>query len=160
MAVRLGMKGILYRNTGTYESPTWVAVNNVKDLTLTLEKAEADATVRANNGWRATVGTLKDATVEFQMVYDTEDTQYVAIRNAWLQDTPLEFFIADGGLAGNDNGSLPTTPVGAPLAQGLRATFAVITCTRAEALEDVMMVDVSIKPTYAANAPEWFTDPD
>ena len=36
-------------------------ITNVKDLTVSLEKAEADASTHANNDWRATVGTLKDA---------------------------------------------------------------------------------------------------
>ena len=33
-------------------------IKNVKDLTVNLEKAEADASTRANNGWRATVGKI------------------------------------------------------------------------------------------------------
>jgi hypothetical protein len=157
MAARLGMKGFVYRNTGTYASPVWAAVNNVKDLTLTLEKGEADVTTRNNDGWRATIGTLKDASVEFQMVYDPEDTQFTAIRDAWLANTAIELLILDGGLPANTNGDLPTTPEGQPLAQGLRASFGVLTFSRTEALEDAMMVDVSIKPTYAVNAPAWFT---
>ena len=43
-------------------------ITNVKDLTVSLEKAEADTSMRANNGWRATVGTLKDASIEFTVL--------------------------------------------------------------------------------------------
>ena len=65
MSTRLGMDAKLYRNAGSFGSPIWTEVTNVKDLTLNLEKGEADVTTRANGGWRATVGTLKDASIDF-----------------------------------------------------------------------------------------------
>ena len=144
MATRLGMDAKLYRNTGTYAAPTWVEVSNVKDVTLNLEKGEADVTTRANAGWRATVGTLKDASIEFQMVWDTVDAGFDAIRQAFFNNTPLEFAVMDGDITD-------------PESEGLRATFDVFNFTRNEALEEAIMVDVSIKPTYAENAPEWIT---
>jgi hypothetical protein len=144
MATRLGMDAKLYRNTGTYAAPTWVEVSNVKDVTLNLEKGEADVTTRANNGWRATVGTLKDASIEFQMVWDTLDAGFDANRQAFFDNTPLEFAVMDGDITDPDS-------------EGLRATFDIFNFTRNEALEEAIMVDVSIKPTYAANAPEWIT---
>jgi hypothetical protein len=42
-------------------------------VTLNLEAGEAEVTTRANSGWRATVATLKEASVEFEMVWDTGD---------------------------------------------------------------------------------------
>lgn len=45
-------------------------------MTLSLETGEADVTTRANSGWRATVGTLKEASVEFEMVWDTADAGF------------------------------------------------------------------------------------
>ena len=96
MATRLGMDAKLYRNTGTYALPTWVEVSNVKDVTLNLEKGEADVTTRANQGWRATVGTLKDASIEFQMVWDTVDAGFDAIRQAFFQQ--LEALLKEGEL--------------------------------------------------------------
>jgi len=83
MATRLGMDAKLYRNTGDYATPTWVEVSNVKDVTLNLEKGEADVTTRANAGWRATVGTLKDASIEFQMVWDTVDARRSSTTRRW-----------------------------------------------------------------------------
>ena len=144
MATRLGMDAKLYRNTGTYAAPTWVEVSNVKDVTLNLEKGEADVTTRANQGWRATVGTLKDASIEFQMVWDTVDAGFDAIRQAFFNNTPLEFAVMDGDITDPDS-------------EGLRATFDIFNFTRNEALEEAILVDVSIKPTYADNAPEWIT---
>ncbi len=144
MATRLGMDAKLYRNTGDYALPVWVEVSNVKDVTLNLEKGEADVTTRANQGWRATVGTLKDASIEFQMVWDTVDAGFDAIRQAFFNNTPLEFAVMDGDITDPDS-------------EGLRATFDIFNFTRNEALEEAILVDVSIKPTYADNAPEWIT---
>ncbi len=44
--VKLGLEAVL--------SIDGAEITNVKDLTVSLEKAEADASTRANNGWRAT----------------------------------------------------------------------------------------------------------
>lgn len=142
MGVRLGMEARLYRNSADFDNPDWVEVGNVKDVTLNLEKGEADVTTRANNGWRATVGTLKEASVEFQMVWDTEDQGFTAVQQAFFGNEPIEFAVMSG-------------PMNDPLSEGLRATFDVFSFTRNEALEEAIMVDVSIKPTYATHAPQW-----
>jgi len=146
MAHKLGLQAKLYFNNGTYESPDWQEISNAKDVTLSLESSEADVTTRANGGWRATVGALKDAAVEFQMVWDPADTAFTKIRDAWLNGAGLELLVLDGDkdTAGN---------------QGLRATFAITRLNRNEPLEDAITVDVSAKPTYADHAPEWVTMP-
>jgi predicted secreted protein len=142
MSTRLGMDAKLYRNSGSFGSPIWTEVTNVKDLTLNLEKGEADVTTRANGGWRATVGTLKDASIDFQMVWDTADAAFSAIQQAFFGNTNIEFAIMDGVMTD-------------PTSEGLRATFDIFNFTRNEALEEAIMVDVTIKPTYTANAPQW-----
>ena len=110
--IKLGMNGKLYRNTATYEAPTWVEITNVKDLTLSLETGEADVTTRANNGWRASKATLKDGSVEFEMVWDTEDEGFAAVKSAFFGNTSIELAVMDG--------DMDTEEV-----QGLRATFSV-----------------------------------
>jgi hypothetical protein len=147
MAVKLGLDAKLFRNTGSYASPTWVEVKNVKDLTLTLQAGEADVTTRGNNGWRATVATLKDGTVDFEMVWDAGDADFVAFRDAFLDNEPIELAVMDG----------PITGTGSSGSQGLRASFAVTGFSRNEPLEEAITVPVSIKPTYSENPPEWMT---
>ena len=142
MAVKLGLSAKMYRNTGTYASPVWNEIKNVKDLTLTLETGEADVTTRGNAGWRATVATLRDASVEFEMVWDTSDDDFSAIRNAFLNNTSLEVAVMDGDIT--TSGS-----------QGLRATCMVTSFSRSEALEEAITVSVTIKPTYSVNPPVW-----
>ncbi len=144
MALRLGLEAVLYRNSGSYSSPTLVKVDNVKDLTLTLEKNTADVTTRGNNGWRAKVGVLKDATTEFGMVWNTSDANFQAIRDAFLNNTNIEFFVMSADVDETDS-------------EGLRATFNIEKFTKNEALEEAQGVDVSMSPTYATNAPQWVT---
>jgi len=136
MAIKLGMKGKLYY--GPAGSRATSELRNAKDVTLTLEKGEADVTTRGNEGWRATVGTLKEGSVEFEMLWDTDDLGFNAIQQAYFNDTPLAFAILDG-----ENG------------HGLDADFAVMNFSRTEALEEAMAVSVTIKPTYSTRAPAW-----
>lgn len=144
MSVKLGMQAKLYRNTATHETPLWDEMTNVKDLTLNLEKGQADVTTRGNNGWKASVGTLKDGGIEFEMVWDTEDEGFTAIRDAYLNDTALELAVMDGDI----------TVAGS---QGLRASFVVTNFSRKEPLEEGISVSVTLKVAYSDNAPEWMT---
>ena len=100
MPAKLGLDAKLYRNTGTYAAPTWDLIGNVRDLTLNLETGEADVSTRSNNGWRATVSTLKDASLEFEMVWDTADSDFGAIRDAFLNNTTVEIAVMDGLITG------------------------------------------------------------
>ena len=144
MGVRLGLDAKLFLNSGSYASPTWEELPNVKDLTLNVEAGEADASTRGNGGWRATLATLKDGSIEFEMIWDTADAGFTAIKDAFFNNTPIEFAALDGDVA--TAGS-----------QGLRATMAITNFSRNEPLEEALTVSVTAKPTYAANPPEWMT---
>ena len=144
MAVKLGLDAKLFRNTASYATPTWAEITNVRDVTLNLEAGEADVTTRGNNGWRATVATLKDGSIEFEMVWDSDDDDFTAIRDAFLNKTSVEMAVMDGSMA--TSGS-----------QGLRASFMVTSFSRNEPLEEAITVSVTAKPTYSTNPPEWMT---
>lgn len=146
MTIKLGMEAKLFRNTGDYASPTWVEMQNVKDLTLNLEAGEADATTRGNAGWRATIAALKDGSIEFEMIWDTADADFTAIKDTFFGSTDLEFAVMDGDVAASGS-------------QGLRATMSITNFSRSEALEEAISVSVTAKPTYAVNPPEWMTIP-
>jgi len=144
MGVKLGLDAKLYRNTGTSGSPTWVEMTNVKDLTLSLEAGEADVTTRGNAGWRATLAALKDASIEFEMMWDTADAAFTAIKDAFFGSTSVEFAVMDGDI--ETTGS-----------QGLRAVMSITNFSRSEPLEEAISVSVTAKPTYATTAPSWMT---
>jgi predicted secreted protein len=136
MGIKLGMECKLYHGAAGATATTLLA--NVKDLTLNLEKGEADVTTRANQGWRAVVATLKSGSVEFEMVWDTEDAGFAALKNAYFNNTPIALAILDG-----ENG------------EGLDADFSVTNFTRNEPLEEAVTVNVTVKPTYSTRAPAW-----
>ena len=75
MSEVIGLEAKLYYDaSGMSETPTWTELTNVKDVTLNLEKADADVTTRASGGWRLRRGTLKDARVEWEMQWDVFPT--------------------------------------------------------------------------------------
>lgn len=136
MAIRLGMEAKLYYGPAGATATT--ELSNVKDVTLNLEAGEADVTTRANQGWRATVATLKEGSVEFEMVWDTADSGFAALKDAYFNNTPIAMAILDG-----PNGS------------GLDADFSITNFSRNEPLEEAIMVSVTAKPTYSTRAPAW-----
>ena len=135
MAIVLGLNAKLLR--GTAGSTAATEVKNVKDLTLNLESGEADVTTRATGGWRATAGTLKEASLEFGILYDTEDADFQAFQAAYFSNTPLALFITDG--AGS----------------GLDADWSITAFTVEQPLEEAVSVSITAKPTASTRAPAW-----
>ena len=147
MAIRLGLQAKLYYKIGGVAAAgAWTELGNVKDVTLSLETGEADVTTRANAGWRATVGTIKEGSIEFEMVWDTADAGFTAIKNAFLANQPIGLAAMDGELAVAGS-------------QGLQADCSIISFSRSEALEEALTVSVTAKPTYSTTAPAWITTP-
>jgi hypothetical protein len=139
MAIKLGMEAVLkYKVGGQAGGGAWTAMGNTRDVTLNLEAGEADVTTRANAGWRATVGTLKEASVEFEMVWDTADAGFTAIKNAFFNNAVIGLQVLDGTSG-----------------QGLQADFSITNFSRSEALEEAITVSVTAKVTYSTTAPSW-----
>jgi len=114
----------------------------VRDVTLNLEAGEADVTTRGNAGWRATLATLKDGSIEFEAVWDNEDDGFTALQQAYFGNQTIEIAAMDGDIT-------------APGSEGLRATMSVTNFSRNEPLEEAITANVTVKPAYSANAPEW-----
>ena len=94
MAYKLGLDAKLFH--GAAGSTASSEMKNCKDVTLNLETGEADITTRAAEGWRITAATLKDASLEFEMVWDTADAGFKAIKNAYFNNTAIALFASDG----------------------------------------------------------------
>ena len=145
MSIKLGMEAKLYYcAAGIGGTPTWTELTNVKNVTLGLQKGEADVTTRANNRWKATVGTLKEGSIEFEMVWDTEDAGFAAVKDSYMNGTAIGLAVMDGA-------------VDAAGSQGLWADCSIIDFSREEPLEEALSVKVTAKPTYSTNAPQWKT---
>ena len=135
MAIVLGMNCDLYR--GTAGSTASTLMTNVTDVTVSMEKDEADVTTRGNNGYKATVGTLKSGTIEFTMIWDTDDDNFTAIKNAYFNDTAIALFASDG------NGS------------GLDGDFSITNFSQGQPLAEAVTVSITAKLTYSTRAPEY-----
>ena len=121
-------------------SGNWTEITNVKDVTLNLETGEADITTRANSGWQATAATLKNGTVEFDMVWDPTDAAFTAIQAAWAAAGEIAVAVMDGSIivAGK---------------QGFVANFTVTNFSRSEPLTEAVSVSVTLKPS---SHQEWY----
>lgn len=142
MAVVRGKDFKLYLNTDDpYDSsPTWVELTNCKDVTRNLEKALADASVRGTS-YRQQVGTMKDLSLDFQMVYDPTDNNVVLLQERFDDDVNIEVLDLDGSIQ----------TVGS---KGLRFMAQVSKFTVNEAMEDVGLIDVTLVVGYdSANLP-------
>lgn len=147
---KLGMNAKLYFAAAVFTAADAAAVtgasltvmSNVTDVTLNLETGEANATTRANNGWEATLSTLKNGSVEFEMIWEPADAGFAAVLAAWLASTPIGLVILDGptGTAGN---------------QGPAGNFSVTNFTRTEPLKEAIKAKVTLKP---ASQMQWFVD--
>jgi TP901-1 family phage major tail protein len=141
MSAKTGMQAKLYYKVGGVAAQgDWVELTNIKDNTLNLEKGEADVTTRANGGWKATIGTLKSGSVEFEMVWDPDDAGFDAVSDAYFNDQVIGLAILDDEI---ESGT------------GLMADFAITNFSRKEPLEEAITVSVTAKPTYSETAPVW-----
>ena len=122
----LGMNAKLYH--GAAGGPASTEMTNVRDVTLNLEAGEADVTTRANSGWRATAPTLRECSVEFEMVWDPADAGFTAIKNAYLTNGLIALKVLDQA-----NG------------QGPDGDFSITSFSRSEQLEEAITVSVTAK---------------
>lgn len=144
MALVTGYASKLFRNTGTYGSPTWAEITDVKDLTYTMEDTMHDATTRAHSGYKGYIQTLRNIEITWGMNYDTSDTQYVALRTAFLARTAVEFLVLDGA---------NTSP-----SQGIRATCQIFSFPISQPLDGNLVTDIKAAPyAGAANPPAWYS---
>jgi hypothetical protein len=139
MAAVRGKDFKLYRNTGNTNTPTWTEVTNVRDVTRNLELALADASIRGSS-FKQQVGTMKDLSLDTQMVYDQADAAYTAFEDSFFNATTLDLLVLDGSIATVNN-------------KGLRFEAQVTTFSVNEGLEDVGLTDVTVVPAYSTTNP-------
>jgi predicted secreted protein len=133
--VKLGLDCKLFR--GAAGETATELVENIKDVSLNMETSEADVTTRKANGWKLSLATLKDASVECTVLFDTEDEDYNFFCDAFMNKTPIALFITDGD------------------GTGLDADFSVTNFSMEQPLEEAVSVSVTFKPTMVTRGPEW-----
>jgi hypothetical protein len=147
----LGKDCKLYRNTGTDASPTWVLIDNVRDLKLVVDADDIDTTTRASGGFKEHEVGLFDASVEFDMIWDLLEPSLIALYAAFQARSYIQFAVLDGAVT-------------AGLHQGLRAVCKIFGMPRDEPLSGAVKTTIKLKPCRNAfgaagvNAPPvWFT---
>ncbi len=145
MSGKVGIDCRAYRNTGTYGTPTWNEITIARDVTLGLDKDEAEASIRGVR-WKMRLPTLKDAQITLEILHDPSVDDYNVLRDAYLNDTVLDIALADGVIA--------TTGT-----QYFRSDQYVFGFTRKEPLTDALTVEIPLKLAYSVNAPVFVTVP-
>jgi hypothetical protein len=152
----------------SWGSGSWIQIDPITDVTLNLSTSEADVTTRAANGWRQVVPALKDASVDFSILWKPDDGTFADLLSIFLSQCPASFLILDGDVAESDGSTPPTGDPGTwatPASRcsqigdrtGLWADFAVMSFTRNEGLEDAVMADLTIRPTVGLVTTQWIT---
>ena len=144
----LGMDAKLYYGDDllsalvTPATNSWNELDNCMDVNLSLTAGEAEITTRANSGWKATAATLKEGSIDFEMIWKPADADpgFTAIQEAWIGGTELSLMCLDGDEGTSDN-------------QGLASNFVVTNFTRTEPLAEAIKVAVTIKPSSFT---EWY----
>lgn len=135
----VGHQCVLYYNNGTEVSPSWLEIDTVRDVTLSLSANEVDDTSRTTNGWRSKLAGLREWGADFEMIYDPSNTAWQKVREAYFDGSSLEILALDGDIIEDDH-------------EGLRGVVFVTNFERAEPLEDV----VANSTTFVGNGtPTW-----
>ena len=146
MAAILGLDAKTYF-AGTIASPVFTdEVGPIKEETVNLEKSLADITDRRANGWRLQAGTLKEGTVDIQMIYDPADADFNQFEDAFFSNDQLVLAFMDGDC----------TVAGTYY--GLLGAFEVTSFSQPRPLEDAIVVDITLTPVLESSTnspPEW-----
>lgn len=122
---------------GTAGSQPSAEYENVRNVTMSLERSEIDATTRAADGWEVILAGLKKATLEFEALPDTNDSTYTDLHTAFLAGTAKAIFISDGD--GN----------------GLDADWTIVSFSEDQPNDEAIVAKIKCRPTMVTRAPAW-----
>jgi hypothetical protein len=146
VTVRLGLNAKMYHNTGTFATPVWNEITDAQDVTVNYDKGEAEVKRRGGQ-YRLHLLHLKEFTIDFEMLHDTDTDDYDIFSTAYFQNTLLDMLVLDAAQA-------------APGSAGVRAECGVKTFTENQPLEEVLTNSVQLRPAPTLNAqPVQFTVP-
>jgi len=133
----LGKDCKLYHSETLTATPTgaedWSEIDNAKDVNLQLDNGEADISTRGST-WKATAATLKEASIETELLWKPSDPAFAAVLDAWLNNKEIAVAAMSGGMAVSGS-------------QGLAGNCVVTSFKRNEPLEEAVTVSVTLKPS-------------
>jgi hypothetical protein len=147
----VGLDMTLYYNTGTFATPTWSLITNVRDLKHGQALGEADVSVRGPTSGakrKLTEPLLIEDVFNWEMIYDETDAAFIALRGFKENRTMVEFAFMNG-------------PIATSGSSGFRCQCKIFGWDEEEPLEGPVTVSVTAKPckSAATNAPSYFTTP-
>jgi len=148
LAAKAGRKVLLYRNTGTYGTPTWNPLNNRRDFTLNGTAVEADAS-DADSGVEESVVVSRGYELTGNIRWADGADDWEALRTAYDADprTPIEWAAMYDDIATSAS-------------TGRRMTCDVTQFSESYAFKDILAADCTFKPTpNADHKPEIYTVP-
>lgn len=136
MALKLGLNGKLYvgaPGTGGAEPTEYTLLNNVKDVTINLDRDKADVTTRSAAGFKVEVGTLANLSIEFDSVWDETDAGLTILFDAFKNNTTVWVKAVDSADAG---------------AKGVKFPASVTSFKFNQQLTEAQTVSISVSPTF------------
>ncbi len=144
MDIERGLDAILYRDTANnVASPTWSAIDIVKDITIAADVGEADMSVRGVT-IEMVVPTIIKFGFDLTILYQPNNAHYQALLAACFGRTWINLAAMNGNIltTGND---------------GAKGPWGVYNWTREEPLEGPLMIKMKLKPFLHAIPVTWFT---
>jgi len=125
----LGKDAKIYRGASGAVLAACVEMSNVKDVTINMEDGVVNVTTRASGRFKSQAPTIGELSIEFDMLWKPADLGFQAIKDAYLNKTPLELAALDQDkdVAG---------------AQGPKGSFYITSFSRSEPLEEAISVSV------------------
>lgn len=97
---KVGHKMKLYRNSGTVESPTWVEVAEIGDVSIPdLSRGMAELKRRGHDHTKSLPTLIQAIAVEFRMIHGLDATNFDAIRSAFFAGTTAQWAVMNGAIA-------------------------------------------------------------
>lgn len=136
-AIVIGADCMLYRNSGTYGSPTWVEIDIVGSLNLNRSFAEGDISMRASKKKRI-ARTQEDTPIDFNTPAVEGDTNYEVLVDAYVAGTILDLLISAGDrtVAGH---------------RWHRDRFVITGMSEPQPIDGVVSINWTLKPAFSTN---------
>lgn len=147
LCCRLGRQAKLYKNDGTYASPSWTEITSVIDATINQSDQLVDCTDRGSDEYKEQTPNYREVNVDVTFNLCETDSNLEAILNAADNRTVIEFAVATGDIAASGT-------------RYLRMHAYVTNVTYNQPLEDRQTVSVQLVPAPNNNAkPAWIKNP-
>lgn len=135
--VRVGIACKIYRNTGSYGTPTWTEIGHARDVDVAAPWEFADASIRATRV-KLYAATQVDFAPSVVVRKNDADAGYQALRAAADEATAMDLLILDGAVTNEG-------------ARGFRAHFTPSLTGAPQTINAVVYDTFELKPAYSTD---------